>query len=105
MATLSVREQNARRFVAVAATLGVLGVALNLNNEDATMPKLVAGVAVVAMVWSIHRFGRLGPDETLVFEEAEPAPAPKKKKKKKKKPAAGGEAGATTTSDDSSQAT
>lgn len=85
MTTMPMREQNARRFVAIAATLGVLGVAFNLNAEDSTMPKVLACVAVVSLVWSIHRFGRLGPDEELVFEEPDEAPAPKKKKKKKKK--------------------
>lgn len=82
MAGVSVREQNARRFVAIAATLGVLGVLLNLNSEDQTLPKLLALAALLTLVWSLHRFGRLGPDETLVFEE--PEPLPKKKKKKKR---------------------
>lgn len=84
MTTLPMREQSARRFLGIAATLGVLGVAFNLNNEDATMPKLLAGVGVVSLVWSIHRFGRLGPDEMIVYEEPEADPAPKKKKKKRK---------------------
>ena len=84
MTTMPMREQNARRFLGIAATLGVLGVALNLNNEDATMPKVVAGLGVIALVWSIHRFGRLGPDEMLVFAEPEAEKAPKKKKKKKR---------------------
>ncbi|RYZ01520.1 MAG: hypothetical protein EOO73_35250 [Myxococcales bacterium] len=87
MAALPMREQNARRFMAIAATLGVLGVAFNLNNEDATMPKVLACIGVACLVWSIHRFGRLGPDEAIVFEPLEPEPAPKKKKKKKKKAA------------------
>lgn len=88
MTTMPMREQNARRFMAIAATLGVLGVAFNLNTEDSTLPKLLACAAVVSLVWSIHRFGRLGPDEALVFEEPEAEPAPKKKKKKKKRPSA-----------------
>ena len=89
MVTVPVREQNARRFLGIAATLGVLGVAFNLNgSDDNTLPKLVAAVGVVALIWSIHRFGRLGPDETIVFAEPEADPAPKKKKKKKRKPVA-----------------
>jgi hypothetical protein len=88
MTTMPMREQNARRFVAIAATLGVLGVALNLNNEDSTLPKVLACVAVVGLVWSIHRFGRLGADEVLFFEEPDEPAAPRKKKKKKKRPAA-----------------
>jgi len=78
------REQNARRFLGIAATLGVLGVAFNLNSDDSTLPKVIAAAGVVALVWSIHRFGRLGPDEVMVFAEPE-AEAPKKKKKKKKR--------------------
>jgi uncharacterized membrane protein YfcA len=84
---MSVREQNARRFMAIAATLAVLGVALNLSSEDSTLAKLVAAAGVVTLIWSIHRFGRLGPDEPMVFETPEEA-APKKKKKKKKRAAA-----------------
>jgi hypothetical protein len=85
MTTMPMREQNARRFLAIAGTIGVLGVALNLNSEDSTLPKLIAVLGVVMLVWSIHRFGRLGPDETIAFEEPElQAPAKKKKKKKKK---------------------
>jgi hypothetical protein len=89
MVTVPVREQNARRFLGIAATLGVLGVAFNLNGgDDNTLPKVMAAVGVVALIWSIHRFGRLGPDEMIVYEEPEADPAPRKKKKKKRKPAA-----------------
>lgn len=103
MATMPMREQNSRRFLGIAATLGVLGVALNLNNEDATMPKVVAGLGVIALVWSIHRFGRLGPDEMMVFAEPE-AEAPKKKKKKKKKPAVDDSGAPSPSGDDSADA-
>lgn len=86
MVTVPVREQNARRFLSIAATLGVLGVAFNLNGgDDSTLPKVMAAVGVIALVWSIHRFGRLGPDELIVYEEPEADPAPRKKKKKKRK--------------------
>ena len=89
MVTVPVREQNARRFLGIAATLGVLGVAFNLNGgDDNTLPKVMAAVGVVALIWSIHRFGRLGPDEMIAFEEPESEEAPKKKKKKKRAPAA-----------------
>ena len=88
MVTVPVREQNARRFLGIAATLGVLGVAFNLNGgDDNTLPKVMAAVGVVALIWSIHRFGRLGPDEMIVFEDPE-VEAPRKKKKKKRKPTA-----------------
>jgi hypothetical protein len=85
MVTVPVREQNARRFLGIAATLGVLGVAFNLNSDDSTLPKVMAAVGVVALIWSIHRFGRLGPDEVIAFDEPETEPAPKKRKKKKRK--------------------
>ena len=86
MVTVPVREQNARRFLGIAATLGVLGVAFNLNGgDDNTLPKVMAAVGVVALIWSIHRFGRLGPDDVIGYEEPEAEEAPKKKKKKKKR--------------------
>jgi hypothetical protein len=83
-AVMSKREQNARHFMAAAATLGVLGVATNLDGGDSTLPKLIAGAALVTLIWSIHRFGRLGPQEPIVFAAPEPE-APRKKKKKKKR--------------------
>lgn len=86
-AAMSMREQNARRFLGIAATLGVLGVAFNLNSDDSTLPKVIAAAGVIALIWSIHRYGRLGPDEPMVFAAPDDA-APKKKKKKKKKRAA-----------------
>jgi len=81
---ISPGEQNARRFMAIAATLAVLGVATNLNG-DSTLAKVMAAAGLVTMIWSIHRFGRLGPDAPLVFAEPEPVEAPRKKKKKKKR--------------------
>lgn len=83
-AVMSMREQNARRFLGIAATLGVLGVAFNLNSDDGTLPKVIAAAGVIALIWSIHRYGRLGPDEPMVFAAPEEA-APKRKKKKKKR--------------------
>lgn len=83
MATLPLREQNARRFLGFAATAAVLGVVLNLSSDGETLPKLIAGVGIVTLVWSLHRLGRLGPDEPIVFADPEPV-APKKKRKKKR---------------------
>jgi len=84
--SMSMQEQTARRFMAIAATLGVVGIAFNLNG-DGTLPKILAAAGIVALIWSIHRFGRLGPDAPIVFADPEPE-APRRKKKKKKKPAA-----------------
>ncbi|HKY35904.1 MAG TPA: hypothetical protein VJN18_08195 [Polyangiaceae bacterium] len=85
-AAMSKREQNARHFMAAAATLAALGVATNLDGGDSTLPKLIAGAGLITLIWSIHRFGRLGPQEPIVFSAPEPE-APRKKKKKKKRPA------------------
>jgi hypothetical protein len=85
-AVVPMREQNARRFLGIAATLGVVGVAFNLNGgDDSTLPKVIAAAGIIALIWSIHRFGRLGPDEPLVFSVPEEAARKEKKKKKKKK--------------------
>jgi hypothetical protein len=35
---MSLQEQNARRFMAIAATLGVVGVAFNLNGDGHEAP-------------------------------------------------------------------
>ncbi|HEX2869712.1 MAG TPA: hypothetical protein VHP33_00620 [Polyangiaceae bacterium] len=89
MVTVPMREQNARRFLGIAATLGVLGVAFNLGaGDENTLPKIMAAVGVAALIWSIHRFGRLGPDPMIVYEQPEEERAPRKKKKKKRKPVA-----------------
>ena len=82
--SMSMREQNSRRFLGIAATLAVVGVATNLGGADSTLPKVLAAAGLVALIWSIHRFGRLGPEEPIVFSEPEPE-APRKKKKKKKR--------------------
>lgn len=93
--TFSAAEQSARRFMAIAATLGVVGIAFNLNG-DGTLPKVLAGAGVVALIWSIHRYGRLGPDAPISFSAPSPEEAPRRKKKKKKR-AASSEAPAAAT--------
>jgi hypothetical protein len=82
--TFTAAEQSARRLLAIAATLGVVGIAFNLNG-DGTLPKVLATAGIVALIWSIHRYGRLGPDAAIAFAAPEPAEAPRKKKKKKKR--------------------
>jgi hypothetical protein len=84
--SMSLPEQNARRFMAIAATLGVVGIAFNLNG-DGTLPKILVGAGIIALIWSIHRFGRLGPDAPMQFA-APSDEAPRKKKKKKKRASA-----------------
>jgi hypothetical protein len=92
--TFSASEQSARRFMAIAATLGVVGIAFNING-DGTLPKVLAGAGIAALIWSIHRYGRLGPDAPIAFSAPSPEEAPRRKKKKKKKAAA--EAASTET--------
>lgn len=84
MVAMPAREQSARRWLSIAATLAVLGVLFNLNRDDDTWPKLLAVAAMIGLVWSLHRFGRLGADASLLLEEPEEGPRPKKKKKKKR---------------------
>ena len=80
---VSMREQNARRFLGIAATLATVGIATNLGGGDSTLPKVLAAAGLVALIWSIHRFGRLGPEEPISFAAPEPE-APRKKKKKRR---------------------
>lgn len=82
---MNMREQNARRFMGIAATLAVVGVAINLGGADSLLPKLVLAAGLVTLIWSIHRFGRLGPEEAITFSQPEPAESPRKKKRKKKR--------------------
>lgn len=91
---MSTREKNARSFMGIAATLGVVGVATNLGGGDNPLPKLVLAAGLVTLIWSIHRFGRLGPEEAIVFSSPEQTESLKKKKKKRKR-ASAGEAPAT----------
>lgn len=82
---MSVREQNARRFMGIAATLGVVGVATSLGGADSLLPKLVLAAGLVTLIWSIHRFGRLGPEEAIKFSTPEASESLRKKKRKKKR--------------------
>jgi hypothetical protein len=82
---MSIREQNARRFMGIAATLGVVGVAISLGGADSLLPKLVLAAGLITLIWSIHRFGRLGPEPAITFSKPEAAPSLRKKKRKKKR--------------------
>jgi hypothetical protein len=62
-----------------AAACAAAGVGLSLTDY-AGVGKWLAVVGVVLMIVGLHRFGRTGPDEAIVFQ-LEPA---KKKKRKKK---------------------
>jgi hypothetical protein len=68
--------------IRIAAILSALGVALSITDDYATFGKWFAISGVVSLIVALHRFGRLGPDAPIRFEEA---PLPRKKKKKKKR--------------------
>lgn len=70
--------------IRAAAIFAALGVALSITEDYAAFGKWSAVIGVVLLVVGLHRYGRLGPDAAIVFEEA---PAPRKKKKKKKRAA------------------
>jgi hypothetical protein len=71
--------------IRVAAICAALGVALSITEDYAVVGKWFAVAGVILLIAGLHRFGRLGPDPALHFDDA---PAPRKKKKKKKpKPA------------------
>ena len=64
-----------------AGLCAALGICLSLT-EYGDYGKWITVLGVVLLIVGLHRFGRSGPDETIVFELAPP-----RKKKKKKKPA------------------
>lgn len=76
----ALREPNTRILLAIATTLGVLGIALAAaGGED--LPKVLTLIGLLAMIVGLHRYGRLGPDAPMLF--AAPTKAPKKKKKRR----------------------
>lgn len=64
-----------------AGLCAALGIGLSLT-EYGDYGKWITVVGVVLLIVGLHRFGRSGPDETIVFELAAP-----RKRKRKKKPA------------------
>ncbi len=65
-----------------AAVCAAAGVGLSITDY-AGVGKWLAVVGVVLMIVGLHRFGRTGPAEAIVFQLE-----PVKKRKKKKKPTA-----------------
>ncbi|HTA91645.1 MAG TPA: hypothetical protein VK745_18810 [Polyangiaceae bacterium] len=84
--TVSARQRfqgpSASTLIRGAAVFAALGVALSITDDYAALGKWLAVIGVVALIVGLHRFGRLGPDAPIRFEEA---PTPRKKKKKKKR--------------------
>jgi len=68
--------------IRAAALCAAAGIFLSIT-EYADTGKWLAVIGVVLLIVGLHRFGRTGPDEPIVFELA-----PLRKKKKKKKRAA-----------------
>lgn len=62
-----------------AALCAALGIAASLT-EYADFGKWLTVAGVLLLIFGLHRFGRLGPDDAIVFE----LPAPRKKRKRKK---------------------
>ncbi|HET7544282.1 MAG TPA: hypothetical protein VFK05_30640 [Polyangiaceae bacterium] len=61
-----------------AALCAAFGIAASLT-EYADLGKWLTVAGVLLLIVGLHRFGRLGPDDAIVFE----LPAPRKKKKRK----------------------
>jgi hypothetical protein len=67
-----------------AATCAAVGIAASIT-EYVDYGRWLTVIGVLLLVAGLHRYGRLGPDEAIIFELSPPA---KKKKRKTKKPAA-----------------
>ncbi len=61
-----------------AAIAAALGIGLSIT-EYADYGRWLAVAGVLLLIAGLHRFGRMGPDEAIVFELA----PPRKKKKKR----------------------
>jgi len=65
--------------IKAAAICAAVGIAASIT-EYADLGKWLAVAGVLLSIAGLHRFGRMGPDEAIVFELA----PPRKKKKKRK---------------------
>lgn len=70
----ALREPNTKVLLSIAATAGVLGIALSVTGSDSLAQALVL-IGLVLMIAGLHRYGRLGPDAPIAFVR------PKKKKR------------------------
>ena len=82
-----------------AGLCAALGIGLSITDY-ADFGKWITVAGVLLLIYSLHRYGRTGPDAPIVFELA----PPRRKKKKKRKAApeveAAGEAEAPEPSDE-----
>jgi len=84
--TVSARDRfrgpSAGALIRIAAIFAALGIACSITEDYAGLGKWFAVLGVILLVVGLHRYGRLGPDAAIQFEEAAP---PRKKKKKRKR--------------------
>jgi hypothetical protein len=63
-------DDERRTFIGVSATLALIGIALSTVDAQTIGGWLAVG-ALVVLIWSLHRFGRTGPDEPSLGDDAE----------------------------------
>jgi len=68
--------------IKAAAICAAVGIGASIT-EYADLGKWLAVAGVLLLIAGLHRYGRMGPDEAIVFELTPP-----RKKKKRKKPTA-----------------
>ncbi|HLV68256.1 MAG TPA: hypothetical protein VKY73_20710 [Polyangiaceae bacterium] len=71
-ARLARRVRDTRRLLAAAAAVTVAGIAL-VVQDDTGIGRWLVVLGMLALVFGLHRFGRLGPDQdgALLAPEAE----------------------------------
>lgn len=62
-------DDERRTLIGVSATLALVGIALSTVDAQAIGGWLAVG-SLVVLVWSLHRFGRTGPDESSLGNDA-----------------------------------
>ena len=84
-ATRRFRGPSEGALIRIAALCSVLGIALSITDDYSAFGKWFAVGGVILLIVGLHRFGRMGPDAALRFEQA---PAPRKKRRSKQRPPA-----------------
>ncbi|MES1176110.1 MAG: hypothetical protein ABUL62_17445 [Myxococcales bacterium] len=85
--------------IRAAGLCAALGVGLSITDY-ADFGKWITVAGVLLLIYSLHRYGRTGPDAPIVFELA----PPRKKKKKKRKASAEPDAGPPASDPSSAEA-
>jgi hypothetical protein len=63
-------DDDRRTLIGVSATLALVGIALSTVDAQAIGGWLAIG-SLVVLIWGLHRFGRTGPDESSLSDDAE----------------------------------